>query len=77
MFLSSRMFLPQPLGPVEIHLELMTAAHRWIIAVKLATVLHARMAMRLNFLSFRTWFSIISRHLQTSRSLAGDGRAGA
>ena len=40
------------LGPVEIHRELMTAAHAWIMAAKLASVLQARMAMRLNSLSF-------------------------
>jgi hypothetical protein len=37
---------PSNPGPVEIHLELMTAAEMWIIAAKLWPVLSLRMAMR-------------------------------
>ncbi|MCP3969749.1 MAG: hypothetical protein GY717_05435 [Rhodobacteraceae bacterium] len=40
------------LGPVEIHRVRMTVAPIWTIASKLVSVLHARMAMRLNSLSF-------------------------
>ena len=40
------------LGPVDIHRMRMTVAPMWIIASKLVSVLHARMAMRLNSLSF-------------------------
>jgi hypothetical protein len=46
------------LRPVEIHRELMTAAARWMIAVKLESVLSARMAIRLNSLSLPKKFSI-------------------
>ena len=46
------------LGPVEIHLEFMTAAARWMMASKLWSVLSARMAMRLNSLSLQKKFSI-------------------
>jgi hypothetical protein len=37
---------PSNPGPVEIHLELMTAAEMWIIAAKPWPVLSLRMAMR-------------------------------
>ena len=46
------------LGSVEIHRELMTAAARWMMAVKLVSVLSARIAMRLNSLSLQKKFSI-------------------
>ena len=46
------------LGPVEVHLELMMAAVRWIIAVKFVPVLQALMAMRLNSLILQKKFSI-------------------
>ena len=46
------------LRPVEIHRELMTAAARWMMALKLWSVLSARMAMRLNSLSLQKKFSI-------------------
>ena len=46
------------LGPVDIHLEFMTAAARWMMALKLWSVLSARMAMRLNSLSLQKKFSI-------------------
>jgi hypothetical protein len=36
------------LKPVEIHLEFMTASVRLIMALKLCSVLSARMTMRLN-----------------------------
>ncbi len=51
------------LGSVEIHLELMTAVASWIMAVKLWSVLSARMAMRLNSLSLQKKFSIKWRDL--------------
>ena len=50
--------LPAALGPVEVHRELMMAAVRWIIAVKLVSVLQALMAMRLNSLILQKKFSI-------------------
>ena len=40
------------LGPVDIHRVRMMVAPIWIIASKLVSVLHARMAIRLNSLSF-------------------------
>ena len=46
------------LGSVEIHREWMTAAASWMMAVKLVSVLSARMAMRLNSLSLQKKFSI-------------------
>ena len=46
------------LRPVEIHLEFMTAAARWMMALKLWSVLSARMAMRLNSLSLQKKFSM-------------------
>ena len=46
------------LGPVEIHREFMTAAARWMMALKLWSVLSARIAMRLNSLSLQKKFSI-------------------
>jgi hypothetical protein len=46
------------LGSVEIHREFMTAAARWMMALKLWSVLSARMAMRLNSLSLQKQFSI-------------------
>lgn len=46
------------LRPVEIHREFMTAAARWIMALKLWSVLSARMAMRLNSLSLQKKFSM-------------------
>ena len=46
------------LGPVDILLEFMTAAARWMMAWKLWSVLSARMAMRLNSLSLQKKFSI-------------------
>ena len=46
------------LGPVEVHLELMMAAVRWIIAVKLVSVLQALTAMRSNSLILHKKFSI-------------------
>jgi hypothetical protein len=49
---------PSRLWLVEIHRELMTAAARWMKAAKLASVLSARMAMRLNSLSLPKKFSI-------------------
>ena len=51
------------LGSVEIHLEFRTVAAAWIIAAKLASVLQARMAMRLNSLSLPKKFSMRWRHL--------------
>jgi len=50
--------LDAALRPVEIHLEFMTAAARWIMALKLWSVLSARMAMRLNSLSLQKKFSM-------------------
>jgi hypothetical protein len=58
------------LGSVENHRELMTAAERWIIAPKLASVLSLRMAMRLNSLSLQKKFSTRCRHLYISVSMA-------
>jgi hypothetical protein len=46
------------LGPGGVHRECITAAAMWIIAVKLVSVLLARMAMRLNSLSLQKKFSI-------------------
>lgn len=46
------------LGFVEIHREFMTAAARWMMALKLWSVLSARMAIRLNSLSLQKKFSI-------------------
>src|SRR3546814_16783496 len=46
------------LRPVEIHREFMTAAARWTMALKLWSVLSARMAIRLNSLSLQKKFSI-------------------
>jgi hypothetical protein len=43
---------------VEIHREFITAAARWMMALKLRSVLSARMAMRLNSLSLQKKFSI-------------------
>ena len=40
------------LGPVEIHRVRMIVAPMWIMASKLISVLHARIAIRLNSLSF-------------------------
>ena len=40
------------LGPVEIHRVRMIVAPMWIIASKLVSVLHARIAIRLNSVSF-------------------------
>lgn len=63
---------------VEIHRELMTAAQRWIIAPKLASVLSLRMAMRLNSLSLHKKFSMRCRHLYILASMAGhpSGKSG-
>jgi spore maturation protein SpmB len=55
--------LDRLLGPVEIQREFRTAAAAWIIAAKLVSVLHARMAIRLNSLSLAKKFSIRCRHL--------------
>jgi len=49
---------PEDLGPVEIHLELMMAAARWMQAAKLWSVVSARRAMRLNSLSLQKKFSM-------------------
>jgi len=46
------------LRPVEIHREFMTAAARWMMALKLLSVLSARMAIRLNSLSLQKKFSM-------------------
>ena len=46
------------LGSVEIHRELMTAAARWMAALKLELVLSARIAIRLNSFSLPKKFSI-------------------
>jgi hypothetical protein len=46
------------LGAVEIHRELMTAAARWMAALKLESVLSARIAIRLNSFSLPKKFSI-------------------
>ena len=48
------------LRPVEIHREFMTAAARWIMALKLWSVLSALawLRLRLNFLEFQKKFSI-------------------
>ena len=43
---------PGQLGPVEIHRVRMIVAPMWIMASKLISVLHARIAIRLNSLSF-------------------------
>src|SRR5208283_4631305 len=51
------------LGSVEIHRELMTAAARWMMALKLWSVLSARMAILLNSLSLQKKFSMRCRHL--------------
>ena len=51
------------LGPVEIHRELITAAQRWIMPAKLASVLSLRMAMRLNSFNLQKKFSMRCRHL--------------
>ena len=52
-----------PLRHVEIHRELMSAAARWTMALKLASVLSVRRAMRLNSMSLPKKFSIRRRHL--------------
>ena len=44
--------LVDALGPVEIHRVRMIVAPMWIMASKLISVLHARIAIRLNSLSF-------------------------
>ena len=49
MLLGDRAIL---LGPVEIHRVRMIVAPMWIMASKLISVLHARIAIRLNSLSF-------------------------
>ena len=46
------------LGSVQIHRELITAAARLIMALKLSSVLSARIAMRLNTFSLQKKFSI-------------------
>ncbi|MER8832879.1 hypothetical protein [Mesorhizobium sp. M0909] len=53
-----RSFEARKLRPVEIHREFMTAAARWMMALKVWSVLSARMAMRLNSLSLQKKFSI-------------------
>ena len=45
-------YLAVYLGPVEIHRVRMIVAPMWIMASKLISVLHARIAIRLNSLSF-------------------------
>lgn len=57
------------LGPVEIHLDWMAAAARWIMAEKLRSVLSLRKATRLNSLSLQKKFSIRCRHLEISVSI--------
>lgn len=53
-----RLWTGTSLRPVEIYLEFMTAAARWMMALKLWSVLSARMAMRLNSLSLQKKFSM-------------------
>lgn len=50
------------LGPVEIQRELMRGATAWIMALNEVSVLSARLAIRLNSLSFMKKFSIRWRH---------------
>src|SRR5690554_5275936 len=57
------------LGPVEVHRAFSTAAAKWIMALKLESVLSDLMAIRLNSLSLQKKFSIRWRHLYISASI--------
>src|SRR5690554_1092580 len=60
---------PSDLGPVEVHRAFSTAAAKWIMALKLESVLSDLMAIRLNSLSLQKKFSIRWRHLYISASI--------
>ncbi len=64
------------LGFVENHLELIMAEARLIMALKLWSVLQARMAIRLNSLSLQKKFSIRCRHLYIQIDVERLGAAG-
>lgn len=59
------------LGPIGVHLGLMTAAASWIVAGKLWLGWSARMAMRLNSFGLPKQVSMRRRRLQRSRSSGG------